>query len=224
MVPPHPHVERVVEKEIGQERTDDPALRRSPFPADEAAIRHLNGRSQPSFEVKQHPRAVRMLAHRPHQQVPVDIIEEGFDVQIDHPVVAPAALPCHADCIERRFAGAISIRVVVEVWFHERLQVSFDHRLGDAVGDRGYPQRPGSTIVLRYVHPSHRRRKVAAGRQPIPQLVEVVREISLEVRDRLPIHASRTLVGSYPLVCFPYFPFRNVERLCSIHGVPPVAG
>jgi len=60
----------------------------------------------------------------------------------------------------------------VEVWFHEWLQVSFDDHLGDAVGDRGYPQRPGSTIVLRYVHPSHRRRKVAAGRQSIPQLVE----------------------------------------------------
>src|ERR1700747_389666 len=85
------------------------------------------------------------------------------------------------------------------MWFHERLQGSFDYHLGDAVGDRGYPQRPGSTIVLRYVHPSHRRRKVAAGRQPIPQLIEVVREISLEVRDRLPIHASRTLVGSYLL-------------------------
>ncbi len=223
MVPTHPHVERVMEKEIRQEGTDDPALRRSSFPADEAAIRHLNGRSQPSFEVEQHPRAVRMLAHRPHQQLPIDIIEEGFDVQIEHPVVAPAAPPRHADCIERRFAGSISVGVVVKMWFHERLQGSFDHHLGDAVGDRGYPQRPGSTIVLRYVHPSHRRRKVAAGRQPIPQLVEVVRKISLEVRDRLPIHASRTLVGSYPLVCFPYFPFRNVERLCSIHRVPPKA-
>src|SRR5690349_6585370 len=56
MVPPHPHVERVMEKEIRQEGTDDPALRRSSFPADEAAVRHLNGRSQPSFEVEQHPR------------------------------------------------------------------------------------------------------------------------------------------------------------------------
>ena len=38
----------------------------------------------------------------------------------------------------------------------------------------GDPQRPGSTIILQYVHPSHRRRKVAARRQPIPQSIEVV--------------------------------------------------
>jgi hypothetical protein len=37
----------------------------------------------------------------------------------------------------------------------------------------GDPQRPGSTIILQYVHPSHRRRKVAARRQPIPQSIEV---------------------------------------------------
>src|SRR6516225_9399161 len=107
------------------------------------------------------------------------------------------------------------------MWFHEWLQVSFDDHLGDAVGDRGYPQWPGSIIVLRYVHPSHRRRKVAAGRQSIPQLVEVIREIRLEGCNRLPVYASRTLVSSYPLVCFPYFPFRNVKRLCSIHGFLP---
>src|SRR3974390_3618625 len=41
MVPTHPHVERVMEKEIRQEGTDDPALRRPSYPADEAAIRHL---------------------------------------------------------------------------------------------------------------------------------------------------------------------------------------
>src|SRR6516225_1958065 len=224
IVPPHPPVERIVEKKIRQEGADDPALRRASFPADQATIRHLNGRTQPPFEVEQHPGAVRMLAHRPHQQSPVDLIEKGFDVQIEHPGVAPTALPRHADGVERRLPGPISIRVVVEMGFHKRLQISLDHHLGDAVGDRGNPQRPCPPIVLRYLHPSHRRRKVTTGRQPIPQLVEVVREISLEICDRLSVYASRTLVGSDSLVGFPYFPFRNVERLCSIHGVPPVAG
>jgi hypothetical protein len=32
------------------------------------------------------------------------------------------------------------------------------------------------------------------------------------------------MVGSDPFVGFPHRPFRNVERLCSIHGVPPAAG
>jgi len=57
-------------------------LRRSSFPADEAAIRHLYGRSQPSFEVKQHPRAVRVLAHRPHLLAPVyGWFTEGFETR-----------------------------------------------------------------------------------------------------------------------------------------------
>jgi len=43
MIPTHPPVERVMEKEIRQEGTDDPALWRSSCPLDEAAIRHLNG-------------------------------------------------------------------------------------------------------------------------------------------------------------------------------------
>jgi len=112
----------------------------------------------------------------------------------------------------------------VERRLHKWLQEPFDHRLGNAVGDRGNPQRSRLAIVLRYINPSYRRRKVTAGRHPIPELVEVVRKISLEVRNRLAVHASRSLVGSDPFVGFPHLPFRNVERLCSIHGAPPVAG
>jgi len=113
----------------------------------------------------------------------------------------------------------------MEMRLHEWLQNPFDHHLGDSVGDRWNPKRPrSSSLSLRDVNPSHRRRKVAARRHSIPDLVEVVRQISLEVRNRLAVHASRTLVGSDLFVGFPDLPFRNVERLCSIHEVPPVAG
>ena len=136
------------------------------------------------FDVEKHPRAIRVLAHRPHQQIRIDAVEEALDVEIKNPVTTPASLPRHADRIERRFAGSVSIGVRVEAWLHQRLQVPLDHHLGDAVGDRGNPQRPRLAIALRYVDPPHRRRKVAARRQPIPELVEVVRKISLEVRNR----------------------------------------
>ena len=165
-----------------------------------------------------------MLAHRPHQQIRIDAVEEGLDVEINDPRVAPAALPRRSDRIERRFAGPVSIGVVVEPGLHQRLEEPFDHHLGDAVGNRGNPQRPRLAVTLRYVDPPHRRRKVAAGGHPIPELVEVVRKISLEVRNRLAVHPSRSLVGSDLFVGFPHLPFRNVERLCSIHGAPPVPG
>src|SRR5215813_12582423 len=50
-VPAHPQIERIVQKEIGQEVTDDPALRRPSLSPDEAPIRHLHRGFQPSVDV-----------------------------------------------------------------------------------------------------------------------------------------------------------------------------
>jgi hypothetical protein len=105
------------------------------------------------------------------------LIEEALDVEIQNPLVTPASLPRHADRIERRFAGSISIGVLVKEGLHERLKLSLDNRLGNSVGDGGYPQRsrPSSPISLRYLNSSHRRRIITARRKSIPELVEVVR-------------------------------------------------
>src|SRR5213594_3006696 len=62
-------------------------------------------------------------------------------------------------------------------------------------------------------------REVAPRGHPIPELVEVVRKISLEVRNRLSIYSSRSLVGLHLLEGFPDFPFGDVERLYLIHGL-----
>src|SRR6516165_405592 len=91
----------------------------------------------------------------------------------------------------------------------------FDHHLGDAISNRGDPQRAHPAIALRYVDPPHRWRKVAAGRQTIPKFIEVVFKISLKIRNHLAVYASRPLVGSDPLIGFPHLPFRNVIRLGS---------
>jgi hypothetical protein len=48
------------------------------------------------------------------------LIEEALDVEIQNPRVTPASLPRHADRIERRFAGSISIGVLVEEGLHKR--------------------------------------------------------------------------------------------------------
>ena len=112
----------------------------------------------------------------------------------------------------------------MEFRLHPRFQVAFDDHLRDAIGDRWDAQRPRFAIALWNIDPPYRRRKVAARRQPIPELVEIVRKISLEVRNRLAVDASRSLVGSNPLVSFPHFPLRDSIWLCSIHEGPPVAG
>jgi hypothetical protein len=78
-----------------------------------------------------------VLAHRPHQQFRIDAVKEGLDIKIKNPITTPASLPRHADCIERRFAGPVSIGIPVELWLHQRFQMPFDHHLGDAISDRG---------------------------------------------------------------------------------------
>jgi site-specific DNA recombinase len=157
--------------------SNNPALWRASLPRDDTPIRHLYGCLQPSFDVQKHPRAIRVFADRTHQQIGIDAIEKALDIQIQNPRVTPASLPCHADRVERRFAGSISIGVLVKEGLHERLKLSLDNRLGNSVGDGGNPQRPrpSSPISLRYLNPSHRRRMITARRKSIPELVEVVR-------------------------------------------------
>ena len=85
----------------------------------------------------------------------------------------------------------------------------------------GMPNWPRATVRFRNIDPPHRRRKVAPRRQPVPQLVEVVRNISLEGCDRLPVYSSRPLVGLHTFEGFPDFPLGDVERLCLVHGLVP---
>src|SRR6201998_62696 len=105
--------------------------------------------------------------------------------------------------------------------FTPRPQVPPGDLLSDAIGDRRDAQRARATVRFRNIDPPHRRRKVASRRQPVPQLVEVVRKISLEGCDRLSVYSSRPLVGLHTFEGFPDFPLGDVERRCLAHGLPP---
>ena len=153
-----------------------------------------------------------------------DAVEEAFDVDIHDPVIPPASLTRSPDRVDRGTPGSISIRVRMEHRFQQRLQVSANNLLADTVRNRRNPQRPRPSGRFRYVHPAHGRRHIAARRQPIPELVEVVAEAILEVLDRLSIHTSRSLIGLHSFEGLPDFPLRNVERLCPDHSAPPVTG
>src|SRR5215472_8169751 len=168
-----------------------------------------------------HPHAVRMMTDRLEQQLPIDTVEVAFDVDVEHPVVAPAALTSLAYGIDRRSAGPVAIRVGVEHRLQMRLQVTSGDLLGDTVGDRRNAQRARSTVCLWNIDPPHRRRKIAPGRQPVPKLVKVVRKINLKFCNRLCVYPSRSLVGLHTFEGFPDFPLGDVERLCFAQGLLP---
>jgi hypothetical protein len=91
--PLHPEIERIVEKEIRQHGADNSPLRGTAPSVNQVPIRHAHGRPQPPFKVEQNPWAVRVPSHSPHQEVPIDFIEETLDVEVEHPVISPATLP-----------------------------------------------------------------------------------------------------------------------------------
>src|SRR3954449_7958171 len=62
------------------------------------------------------------------------------------------------------------------------LQLQRHHGLCDSVGHGGHPQCSGApTQRFRYFHRFHRRRKVGSRGHPIPDLVEIVLQIGLEI-------------------------------------------
>jgi hypothetical protein len=80
-----------------------------------------------------------MLPDRPQQQLPVDTVKEALDIQVKDPVVLPTPLTGDSHRPDGRLLWPISIGVRMEVFFQNRLQVSLDYRLGDAVCDRRNP-------------------------------------------------------------------------------------
>jgi hypothetical protein len=107
--PLQPYIEHIVQKQISQKGANDAALWRSPFPRYKTAIIQRRGRLQPTFDVEQHPPAMRVLAHRTKQELPVDVVEEALDIEIENPVEAPATLTCDSDRIDRRTTGTVPI-------------------------------------------------------------------------------------------------------------------
>jgi hypothetical protein len=72
----------------------------------------------------------------------------------------------------------------VEHRFHLRLQVPAHDRLGDPVRDGWHAEDSDPSAALGQLHRTHRRRQVAARRQPIPELVQVAFQVNLELRHR----------------------------------------
>ena len=204
---------------------DDRALRRSSRPFDQGALRHAHGRFQPPLQVEEHPFAVGVPAHGLHQKAPIDFIEEAFDIKVEHPIVAPTTASGHGQRIMRRFPRTIPVGVRVEHGLQDRFQVALDDHLGDSVGDRRDAQRPSSSsISFRYIDAPHRWREVAAGTHPIPDPIEILAQIPVEILDRLSVNTSRSSVRLHLLVRLPHIAFGNTNRFGSIHAGHPLAG
>src|SRR3981081_2434984 len=99
----HPHIERIMQKQIRQDGTYNPSLRSSRHSRHDPAVRQVDRSVQPALDIEQHPRLVRMTTDRPEHQLPIDAVEIGFYVEIEHPVLAPTALTSLAHRVAQLF-------------------------------------------------------------------------------------------------------------------------
>ena len=217
----HPPVERVVQKQVGEQRTGHTALRGALGPLLPDAVRPLNGSAKPPPNVQPYPGQISVMCNGTFDQIMRNGIKECSDVQIDHPIELPAAFPCHSDRIERRTTGPIAIGIRVELRFHRRLQDHLHDRLRHAIGDRRDAERSHAAPVLGDLDEPHRRRMIRARRHPIPDLVQVSLQILLECRQRHAIDSPRTAVRPHLSVGVPDQTLRNLEWLYLRHRLLP---
>src|ERR1019366_940583 len=102
-----------------------------------------------------------MMTDRLEHQLPIDTVEVSFDVDVEHPVISPAALTGLTHRIDRRSAGPVAIRVGVEHRLQTRLQRAAGDLRGDTVCARWNAQGTHTAFRFRNIAPPHRRRKVA---------------------------------------------------------------
>ena len=93
-------LQRVIDRvqiQVRQQRADDAALWRAALPRLQAPVGHLHLGPQPPLEVEQNPVVLGVVTNRSHHEVPIDRVEERFDVEINDPVITPATLTRLAD-------------------------------------------------------------------------------------------------------------------------------
>src|SRR5882757_1857606 len=147
----------------------------------------------------------------------IDLIEGRLDVKLNHPVVSPAPLSGDSNGLFRRSSRSISIGIRMKDRVEYRLDDALDYGLCDSVRHSGYTRPSRAALCLRNLYLLHRRRKVRTRRHPIPQFVQILRQVLFEHRDGFIVDARSTPVGLDLLVRFPYCAFRNDIRFCRCH-------
>lgn len=81
-----------------------------------------------------------MFAQRAKQQLVIDVVEEPFDVELNDPVVPPAALSHDTHGIQGGSPWTIAIRIGMKQRVQPRFQQQLRCCLGHPVGHRRHAQ------------------------------------------------------------------------------------
>src|SRR5262249_33652917 len=119
-------------------RTGSPAAERSPRPVACPPCAQRCGHppsaraTATSARCKAAPMDIGMTLDRLEHQLPVDAVEEALDVEVENPVIAPAALAGLGHGIDCRLARPVAVGVGMKDRLQDRLQITTDDLLSDA--------------------------------------------------------------------------------------------
>jgi hypothetical protein len=78
-ISPHPQIEGVMQKQIGQQWADHSSLRSASFTLQQTSLFILRRRFQPALDVQFHPPLLRVFPHGLHHQIVIEIVEGHHD-------------------------------------------------------------------------------------------------------------------------------------------------
>ena len=115
--PLHSDIERIMQEEIRQQRTDDTALRRAFRPFLPCAVPPLHRCSKPPRHIQPDPRNVGVTRDCPLDQVMRDGIKEPFDIQVDDPI---GGLNPSLGCVNEHLSECVQL-ALQERWASSRM-------------------------------------------------------------------------------------------------------
>ena len=71
----HPSIKGIMQKQIGQQRADDSALRRALLTRDQLSVLLLHWRFQPAFDIENHPPLRGVFLYRPQKKILIQVVE-----------------------------------------------------------------------------------------------------------------------------------------------------
>jgi hypothetical protein len=144
-----------------------------------------------------------MFLNRPHQQIMVNRVKEGPDIQVQHPVKAPAILPRTCDSIFGASTRSITKRIRMEYLLEPRFQDHFDRHLSSPVSDSRYSQGAWTTVTFRNHNLSYRFRVITSGAHSVPLFIEISAQLVLKYIDAFHINTWCAVVGCHAFPCIP---------------------
>src|SRR5437867_539620 len=172
--PLDPEIEHVVQIDVGQQRTDTPALYRADLtPCSLPILQHAG--VQPFLD-EAHDAPVRNpMLDELHQPPVVEGVEEPTDIGIEHPV-HPLRRDPDRESIERPMRAAPRpepVREPEKVDLVDRIQDPDDRALHQLVLQRGNAERPQPPVGLRDEHSPDRLRPVRPSREPSREILKI---------------------------------------------------